>query len=328
MKFKNLPPINRLRIFESAARMGSFKGAAEELFLTPSAISHQIKALEDGLGKKLFDKNGRQIVLTEEGHSFAQVVREAFDSILLGTHELQKQGKVVPVRLRVASVFGKNVLFPFFEEFEKAHRNIKLDITWEDDLFTIVDDAFEDNRFDAAIVWGGGYWEKYEIYGLMETQPCILGSPDIIKHDIPLSDFSLICEYPLIVNNQAPNAWKSLTTMPGININTEDAELICVDCLEDVIDAVLRGDGITLNDKNIYRPYIKDGRVKVFSDNTLTGQAYYLVYPDSLKSPEMKIFIDFLMDKIKNDLPPVKTYIWPGMKGNILNTNKEVVFDE
>lgn len=317
--FKGLPSINTLRVFEAAARLQSFKVAADELCLTPSAVSHQIKSLESQLGMQLFDRQGRRAILTTQGHEYARVIRSAFDEIMLGAYEVQRLGKIQPLRLRVARVFGENILQPWFDVFQEEFSDIRLDITWEDDLFTIVDDAFEDNRFDAAIVWGGGFWEGYDVYALMETEVTILGAGKIIKEKLPLDDLSLLCEYSWIINRQVPDAWEWWLSIMGCSDLKSTYQPIFVDGMEQTLQAVLNGEGLAVNDHQIYRPYIDQGLVKRVTDKTITGQAYYLIYP-SAKAPNdlLDLFISWFVEKARLELVPARINIWPGMKGNVL----------
>src|SRR3954469_22397676 len=85
---RRLPSLNGLKAFEAAARHESFTKAAEELFVTQGAVSHQVKALEARLGLKLFNRERQRLVITEAGRSYLEVVRDAFDRIALGTERL------------------------------------------------------------------------------------------------------------------------------------------------------------------------------------------------------------------------------------------------
>src|SRR5256714_15332925 len=93
---RRLPPLNALKVFEAAARTESFTRAAEELNVTPGAVSHQVKALEDTLGVKLFNRERQRLVMTEAGREYLAVVRDALDRIALGTDRLvQRQSSGV-----------------------------------------------------------------------------------------------------------------------------------------------------------------------------------------------------------------------------------------
>ena len=316
--FKGLPAINTLRVFEAAARLGSFKLAADELCLTPSAVSHQIKALESQLGMSLFERQGRQVILTSDGHEYARVIRGAFDSILLGAHEVQCMRQVTPIRLRVAKFFGQQVLKPWFEEFEKSHPTIRLEITWEDDLFTIVDDAFNEQRFDAAIVWGGGYWEGYEVHALKETEVTVLGAPELAKHPLPLKDVSLLAEYPWVINRQVPSGWGWWLSMVGESELKSQYPHIEVDNLDQALEAGCQGEGLILGDYQTYQGFINNGDVSLFSHRLLPSQAFFLLYPSEQKViPELETFVVWVVGKARKSLSPVRINYWPGMKGNV-----------
>ena len=82
---RRLPPLNALKAFEAAARHESFTRAAEELCVTQGAVSHQVKALEETLGLKLFNRERQKLIITEAGRDYLAVLRDAFDRIALGT---------------------------------------------------------------------------------------------------------------------------------------------------------------------------------------------------------------------------------------------------
>ena len=84
-----LPPLNALRTFEAAARHLSFTKAAEELFVTQAAVSHQIRSLEDHLGARLFRRANRALMLTDEGQALVPAVRDAFDRLLAGVRRVE-----------------------------------------------------------------------------------------------------------------------------------------------------------------------------------------------------------------------------------------------
>src|SRR6202171_357291 len=96
---RRLPPLNALKVFEAAARSESFTRAAEELCVTPGAVSHQVKGLEATLGIKLFNRERQRLVITEAGREYLAVVRDALDRIALGTDRLGRRTSagVLPV---------------------------------------------------------------------------------------------------------------------------------------------------------------------------------------------------------------------------------------
>src|SRR5215212_6794085 len=102
---RRLPPLNALKAFEAAARHESFTRAADELCVTPGAVSHQVKALEETLGLKLFNRERQRLVITEAGRDYLAVLRDAFDRIALGTARVvQRQSSgTLPRRIRTST---------------------------------------------------------------------------------------------------------------------------------------------------------------------------------------------------------------------------------
>ena len=109
---RRLPPLNALRGFEAAARLGSFNRAAEELFVTPSAISHQVKSLEEYLGVPLFRRDRRRIVLTASGEKYLGAVEHALDEIDTATRRLVASPNASAVNISVAPGFLTRWLVP------------------------------------------------------------------------------------------------------------------------------------------------------------------------------------------------------------------------
>src|SRR4029453_11058336 len=104
-RLRRLPPLNALKAFEAAARHESFTRAAEELFVTQGAVSHQVKALEAELGVKLFNRERQRLVITEAGRQYLTILRDAFDRIALGTERLLQRQSSGPLTVRTSPVF-------------------------------------------------------------------------------------------------------------------------------------------------------------------------------------------------------------------------------
>lgn len=126
-----LPPLNTLRSFEAAARHGSFVRASEELHLTPSAISHQIRKLEDQLGVRLFDRGARDVVLSERGRNYLSVVQDAFDRLAFGTDTLlgRKSRRALRVSCEPSMAYGW--LLPRLHRFLDCKDDVEVCVTTE-----------------------------------------------------------------------------------------------------------------------------------------------------------------------------------------------------
>jgi LysR family transcriptional regulator, glycine cleavage system transcriptional activator len=123
-----LPPLASLRIFDAAARLGSFRKAADELGLTPSAVSHGITALESWLGAKLFHRDGRSIGLTEAGEAFLPYVADALSMIAIGARRISPLQEARRVSMSVAPTFASRWLMPRLPGFQAKHPEVTLRI--------------------------------------------------------------------------------------------------------------------------------------------------------------------------------------------------------
>lgn len=121
---RRLPPLNAVRVFEAAARRGSLKAAAEELGVTASAVSHQVRHLEEGLGVRLFARSNNAIELTAEGARFAAATAPALDIIAAAASALQRDANEVFVRASVS--LALRWLIPRLGRFRQAHPSIRV----------------------------------------------------------------------------------------------------------------------------------------------------------------------------------------------------------
>ena len=148
-----LPPLNALRAFEASARQLSFTRAAEELFVTQAAISHQIKALEDNLGIKLFMRKNRALLLTEEGQSYYLDIKDIFNALHDATERLLARGEKGAITVSMQPSFAIQWLVPRLNTFNLLHPDIDVRIKAVDQPEnSLTEDV------DLAIYYGRGRW--------------------------------------------------------------------------------------------------------------------------------------------------------------------------
>jgi LysR family transcriptional regulator, glycine cleavage system transcriptional activator len=126
MPMRRLPPLAGLRAFEAAARHLSFKRAAEELHVTPTAISHQVRQLEEAIGARLFERRTRQVLLTPEGHVLLPVLRDGFDSFARTLDGLTRKQRRTTVTLSATPAFTAKWLVPRIAAFHRVRPDIDL----------------------------------------------------------------------------------------------------------------------------------------------------------------------------------------------------------
>src|SRR5260221_10422989 len=124
-----LPPLNNLKAFEAAARHESFTRAAEELYVTQGAVSQQVKALEAGLGIKLFNRERQRLVITEAGRDYLAVVRDALDRIAVGTERLLQRQSAGVLTVSTSPDFAAKWLVHRLGGFVEAHPDIDLRVS-------------------------------------------------------------------------------------------------------------------------------------------------------------------------------------------------------
>ena len=154
---RRLPPLNALKAFEAAARHESFTRAAEELFVTQGAVSHQVKALEAELGVKLFNRERQRLVITEAGREYLTIVRDAFDRIALGTERLLQRQSSGVLTVSTSPDFAAKWLVNRLGRFAEEHPSIDLRVSA---TLHHVDFARED--VDLAVRHGDGNWPGLE----------------------------------------------------------------------------------------------------------------------------------------------------------------------
>lgn len=148
---RRLPPLSALRAFEAAARHRSFKHAAAELAVTPTAISHQIRALEDHVGIRLFERHTRQVILKPEAESLYPVLRDGFDAFAQAVARLGAARSRNSVTISATAAFSAKWLLPRMAHFQKAHPEIDLQLHASDEAVDL-----NANAVDIAIRYGTG----------------------------------------------------------------------------------------------------------------------------------------------------------------------------
>lgn len=183
-----LPHATWLRAFDSAARHSSFSAAAEELNLTPAAVSQQIKLLEHHLNAQLFTRLPRGVELTDIGHAYAQPIRRSFVEIQQATRNLFSSKRRKIVRVHASISYGALVLAPHFSAFHDAFPDIELQMTT-----AVWNGRIDDDAVDVEIRYGYGDWSDGEIHHLGHRFGEVVCPPQLLKsftHTPTLADLA------------------------------------------------------------------------------------------------------------------------------------------
>src|ERR1700681_4532805 len=169
---RRLPALNALKAFEAAARHESFTRAAEELCVTQGAVSHQVKALEEEIGVKLFNRERQRLVITQAGREYLAVIRDALDRIALGTERLVQRQNSGALTVSTSPDFAAKWLVNRLWRFAEAHSDINLKIAAQ---MHHVDFARED--VDLAVRHGDGNWPGLVAVNLCPEELFVVCSP-------------------------------------------------------------------------------------------------------------------------------------------------------
>lgn len=173
---RKTPSMNSLRVFEASARLLSFKGAAEELCVTPAAVSNQIHKLEGFLGVQLFKRFNRRIELTDAGTKYLVRMRLIFDDIEDATRDIMQRGDISIVSIAIPTMLLKYWMIPNLHDFYSIFPDINLRTI---DTLRYVD--FDKEQIDIAIRYGFGEWQGVKEKLLMTEDLCPVYSPKLLR---------------------------------------------------------------------------------------------------------------------------------------------------
>ncbi len=316
-----LPPLNALRAFEAAARHLSFSKAAEELFVTPAAISHQIKALEEHLGVQLFRRLSRSLALTEAAQNCLPKLREGFDCLAGSVEVLREQEDSGILTASMPPALAAKWLVPRLDNFMLAHPEIEMRIAASSGLIDAnggSNDPMDLRRddVDIAIRFGNGDYPGYHVERMLSLRSTLLCSPRLLKGRHPLRAPADLRHHTLLhsksVFGYASGAlWRLWLARAGVeDIDVERGPWFSDTSL--AIEAALDGQGATIAPPLLMLGDIVAGRLVMPFDVTVPlDYAYWIVCPEhAARQPKIVAFSEWLHEEVRNDeamlarLPP------------------------
>ena len=272
---KRLPPLNALRVFDAAARHLSFTRAADELFVTQAAVSHQIKSLEDFLGLKLFRRRNRSLLLTEEGQSYFQDIKEIFSQLTEATRKLQARSAKGALTVSLLPSFAIQWLVPRLSSFNSAYPGIDVRIQAVDRQ----EDKLADD-VDVAIFYGRGNWPGLRVEKLYAEYLLPVCSPALLTGDKALKTPADLAQQTLL-HDASRRDWQTYTRQLGLShINVQQGPIFSHSAM--VLQAAIHGQGVALANNVMSQSEIEAGRlVCPFNDVLVSKNAFYLVCHDS-----------------------------------------------
>lgn len=294
---RRLPPLNSLRAFEAAARNNSFAAAAEELFVTASAVSHQVKTLEEYLGVLLFSRNKRKVELTPAGEQYLTMIKHALDEIEIATQRLTTYQESNVVQISVAPNFLTRWLMPHMARFQELYPDIELQINASMGLID-----FNRSSTDMAIYYGNGEWNDIETHFLRKVMLVPVCSPTLMTGRNPLTDINNLRYHNLIYVSKRKWEWQDWMEQAGVggmipkgSLQMSSGQLATA--------AAQEGLGVALADSTLTSREIASGRlVRPFEIQLDTQKAFYLVYRKNRPlTAGMKAFKEWIMAELLED---------------------------
>ena len=298
---RRLPPLNALRAFEAAARNLSFTNAAEELRITPSAISHQIRGLEAYLGVRLFRRASRALMLTDEGQGYLPALRDAFDAIHAATSRLATRRAAGPLTVSLLSSFAVRWLIPRLRRFQASHAEIEVRLSTTP---RPVDFRRED--VDCAIRHGRGQWPGLAADRLLSEDLFPVCSPKLLEGRHPLRAPRDLAHHTLFQIAMRRDDWRIWLNAVGVaDIDSERGPVFETSDL--ALRAAAEGLGVAIGSSALVEDDLKKGRlVAPFTVRLPTDSGYYFVVPEDRRDqPKIAAFRAWLLAEVQRDARPL-----------------------
>jgi putative choline sulfate-utilization transcription factor len=295
---KHLPPLAYLAAFESAARHESFTYAADELCVTQSAISRQIRLLEETLGCTLFNRTHKAVTLTNEGRKFQRAVTAALELLAASAYELKVKrtsSVTVSVDLAIASFW----LIPKLPKFRTAHPEIIVHVDASDEDTHRISEGV-----DLAIQFGDGYWPGCNARFLLEEEIFPVCSPAFLSRVSPLNSPEDLLSATLIhfeTHHWDWMDWKAWFAHTNTVLPKERKDLY-INTYPAVVQAALGGQGIAMGWRHLVDDLLSTGAlIRPIEASVHTKRGFYLVHPsDSLLSDEARTFCEWIINECKS----------------------------
>lgn len=273
-----LPSLNALRAFAAAGRHLNLKAAARELHVTPSALSHQIRALEETLETRLFERSRHGLILTAAGQTILPDITAAFEQIADSLSRLRKTADSHTLTVSMLSTFAMRWFIPRLARFQQLHPEISIHIS------TCVEPVrFAGGDIDCAIRFGAGHWPDLTAIRLFAEQLTPVCSPTLATPERPLDSPSDLAAHTLLQARLRPDDWRIWLSAVGM-VGFKAAHEQVYETRNFAIQAAMDGLGVAVIDPSLVAGEIRAGRLVQPFARTLTGEnAYYLVYPERLQ---------------------------------------------
>ncbi|SPA33143.1 Transcriptional regulator LysR family [Cupriavidus taiwanensis] len=290
-----LPPLNALRAFEAAARRLSITVAAEELHVTPGAVSRQIRTLEDALGIQLLVRGHRQISLTRAGEDYYRAVAKCMDGLREATARLTRRKKRTQLKVRAYTTFAMRWLIPRLSSFHAANAGIEVLLT-----ASLEPVDFRKEDIDGAIRLGDGKWSGARAYRLVSNVLVPVSHPDLARKVRKPADLQ---RQVLLHSIARPDDWACWLTATGADKVVDPHGGMTYQSSAMAYAAALEGQGFAIAQRFLVADDLAAGKLTApFRQAVDMGDfTYYLLTPaDRDESASMATFRKWLLAQFED----------------------------
>src|SRR5690554_1886308 len=291
----HLPLLNGRKTYVVAGGHLNFTWAADDLLVSPSAVSHQIRVLEDYLGVKLFIRENRALSLTPEGRRLHQALEQPFDQIARAIQETVRNRDNESLRIALRPFFSGAWLAQRLNSFWGKWPNIKVDL-----IHTIKIMDFNTENIDLEIVWGKGDWPDLTSHLLVPGNLTPICSAEFIEEQGRPATPADLVRYTLI-HDEDHSAWDAWVDKAGAG-PIDFSNNLTIDDTNVRLQSILNNQGIMLGCPPLLKEQLASGKLVQLFDIYLDTYSYYLAYPKSFQlTKNMQIFVDWLLAETGTD---------------------------
>ncbi len=292
-----MPPLRALTAFEAAARLGSFRKAADELGITRSAISHQIKALEDILDVDLFSRDGKRAELTGSGQIYYPAVREAFDQIESQTQVIRPRASENELTVQVYVTVAMKWLLPRLHDFERRYPNMKVRLStsyfhWD----------YDPDNADVGIILARNRDGDHHYSNLFRSQLRPVCSPDYLARSAPMERPEDLANHKLLYVFSGEEDWRLWLKAAGLN-DVKLSSALAFDSYLLAQEAAVAGQGVAMTIGPFAREELASGRLVHPFDLTVPHRHWWAFACKSADKllPKVKLFHDWVLEQVEQD---------------------------
>ncbi len=295
---RKLPSLNAMRYFEVVASLGSVKKASQLLNVSESAISRQVRILEEQLNTELFDRTNSGLEITVDGARIARTIKEAFDHIEGVIAPLQQNKDVVT--LRVIPTFALRWLFPRLRRFHEKHPTIQIVVQTRLDDMTV-----DEPQADLGVRYGLGDFPHDYAMELYQEWIAPVCTPAYFERRNIVNGFQEAMLLHPLPDRQDWHTWSEKS-----GINSQAVGGLDFDALDMALSAAEAGIGVAMADVVLANQALADGHLRLSTEQAVpTGVSYYLVRrPELKKRRQVSIFQEWLMEETKEARSIVRSY--------------------